>query len=486
MTTPPKPYTVAIIGGGVAGPVLALTILSNPSLSALYKPIIYEKLPEPQESDATSAATYAAGAAVALTSNALYPLIRLGLKERLDQISCETTKIDIWRAWIGGVHKHYNFVTNPGWKKDLGTNLRVVERRDLQGLLLEKIKELGGEVIWDSKLKNIEETTEKRLQIIFESGSEVVADLLVGADGSWSSVRRYISEQIPAKDEKVARQERWKPEFAYSEGIYGVSKKIEGAETQPGDTHWILLDAGTASTWALPNGKQFWTISLPSSAPPERESSVGENAEREYARYHALVNTGGYTSKSTEAILKAHEDVWHPVAGTFGEVFKNSERIVRAALWHRAWEPDEIGNKNIAVIGDAARTMVPTSGQGACFAIEDATILANMLLNHSPSKNKDGSLSFESAIEEYARSRVPRNKRMANQSYWTGVVSLGARWWWRWLRDFGSAWLPMSGDPKDPAKKGAKDPMGWLYDERYKVEVSSDAVGTEDSTSLSS
>jgi len=46
------------------------------------KPILYEKLPEPQPSQGHSAATYAAGAAVALTSNALFPLYELGLKER--------------------------------------------------------------------------------------------------------------------------------------------------------------------------------------------------------------------------------------------------------------------------------------------------------------------------------------------------------------------------------------------------------------------
>ena len=35
MTSESKRYTVSIIGAGVAGPVLALTILSNPTLRAL-------------------------------------------------------------------------------------------------------------------------------------------------------------------------------------------------------------------------------------------------------------------------------------------------------------------------------------------------------------------------------------------------------------------------------------------------------------------
>jgi FAD-dependent urate hydroxylase len=83
---------------------------------------------------------------------------------------------------------------------------------------------------------------------------------------------------------------------------------------------------------------------------------------------------------------------------------------------------------------------------GACFAIEDATVFANCLLNNEASR--DGKLQFEAAVSEYANLRVPRSKRMATQSYWTGVVGLAGRWWWRWLRDFGSSWLPLGGDPK--------------------------------------
>ena len=390
---------------------------------------------------------------------------------RLESISCETTRIQIWRAWRSGAHKYFNRVTNPGWKEDLGTNMRVVERKDFQALLLEKIEASDGEVVWNKKLQTIEDSEgDGSLKLVFEDGEKVVTDLVVGAEGIWSTVRRCINERNP-KDEisKIKPEERWKPEFSYSEGIYGVSTKMGDVETDLGDTHWILLDSGTASTWALPDGKQFWTISLPSPAPPLR-SSTERHLAQEYTRDGAQVNTGGYSAESTEAILKAHENVWHPVSGTFGEVFRNSERIVRAALWHRAWEAEEISGRNIVAIGDAGRAMLPTSGQGACFGIEDATVLANALLNNAPDVQEDVQVSFKKAIEEYTTARVPRSKRMTNQSYWTGLVTMGERWWWRWLRDFASAWLPMGGDPR-AAKEPTKDPMGWLHDVRYKVEV---------------
>ncbi|PVH78994.1 FAD/NAD(P)-binding domain-containing protein [Cadophora sp. DSE1049] len=475
---------ISIIGAGIAGPVFALQILSHPTLWQHYSPIIYDKLPPPSDISASSSnvrgrSSYAAGAAVALTSNALFPLYELGLRDALHEISSETTNINIWRAWSGsarvlgdddvkvGPHKWYNIIRNPGWKAELGTNLRVVERRELQRILLERLKELGSEVVWGKKLIEIEElrNAEKSLKLVFEDGTSVTTDLVVGGDGNWSSVRKFIIQQ-QWPDEVEAR---WKPKFPFCSGIYGVSDKFENAEgkgNEPGDTHWVLLGQGVASTWALPDGKMFWTISLPEALPPVRSSEGGISEQK--TLYGADVSCGGYTFESTAEILRKHENIFHPFAGNFGAIFANSSRIVRAPLWHKVWDVNEIGSHNAVVIGDASRAMLPSSGQGACFAIEDATVLANSILNNSPTDYE--TITFKDAISEYVRFRVPRSKRMATQSYWTGVVGLAARFWWRWLRDFGSAWFPLGGDPRANTNPNAKDPMGWLHDVRYRVE----------------
>ncbi|KAL2064640.1 hypothetical protein VTL71DRAFT_3777 [Oculimacula yallundae] len=454
----PTKISIAIIGAGIAGPVFALQILSHPTLRKLYHPIIYEKLPSPQgASEITSntniRSSYAAGAAVALTSNALHPLYELDLRDALHDISAETTSINIWRCWNGakssetdspGPYKWYNIIRNPGWKAELGTNLRVVERRDLQRILLERYRELGGEVVWSKKLQKVEASIAlNSLDLIFEDGSLVNTDLLVGGDGNWSLVRKFIIEQQWPKE----LQNRWAPDFPFCSGIYGVCDKIEGLEgkgNDPGDTHWMLLDQGMTSTWALPDGKMFWTLSLPETHPPERSVEQGSPVSR--SLYGVDISCGGYSFESTAGILQSHESVFHPFAGTYGAIFRDSSCIVRAPLWHKVWDVSEIGSDNAVVIGDASRAMLPSSGQGACFAIEDATVLANCLLNSSPQDS--GHPDFKDSIAEYVRLRVPRSKRMATQSYWAGVVGLGARFWWRWIRDLGSAWLPLGGDPK--------------------------------------
>jgi 2-polyprenyl-6-methoxyphenol hydroxylase-like FAD-dependent oxidoreductase len=507
MSNEPQPLriTIAIIGAGIAGPVFALQILSHPLLKQRYRAIIYEKRPDPAPPPSVSSSDAnenASGAAVALTSNALFPLYSLGLKQALDAISCETEKIKIWRAYSSpsrsskdenaGKFKYLNQVHSPNWQEDLGTCLRVVERGALQSLLLVKVRELGGQVVWGAKVRDFEKA-EGGVRLCFEGGEsreEVVVGLVVDADGGWSDVRRHlITSSSQEGRRKVNQDERWKPDFVNADTIYGVSRRIEtdaggggvGGQGE-GETHWVFLDSGMASSWALPEGKQFWTISFLSKnnrALPERNQKGGDET-----LYGASVSLAGYELEDTKRALEKYETEWHPVAGTFGNLMRHSERIVRTPLWYRVWEADEIGGEHMVVIGDAARLMLPNSGQGnssysqnlfsslptflyllpndwkyilglctlmrsgACFAIEDATVLANALLNNPPS-SQNGALDFSKALEEYVKARVPRSKSMTKQSYWTAVV-MGwmDSWWLRWIVDLSTTLLPTGGDPK--------------------------------------
>jgi 2-polyprenyl-6-methoxyphenol hydroxylase-like FAD-dependent oxidoreductase len=382
----PTQRTIAIIGAGIAGPVFALTILSHPLLRQKYNPVIYERLPNPAptSSNLTSGSGsvnrdgYRGGAAVALTSNALYPLYSLGLQSSLNAISCETERIQIWRAWnskgkAGG--RYLNQINSPNWQEDLGTCLRVVERGALQQLLLDRVKELGGEVLWGMRVRGLE-TVDGGIKVRFEGGEEAVAALVVGADGGWSEVRRCIFASKTGKGEGE-QAKRWKPDFAGADVIYGVSRPVERSDAstenveesnrkpKEGDTHWVFLESGMASTWALREGKLFWTIAVLSKTPPERKKLAGSSQEQgDGSLYGASVTLGGSKLEDTKKVLEKYEDAFHPVAGKFGNLLRSSERIVRTPLWYRAWEADEITGENVVLIGDAARLMLPTSGQG--------------------------------------------------------------------------------------------------------------------------
>lgn len=117
-------------------------------------------------------------------------------------------------------------------------------------------------------------------------------------------------------------------------------------------------------------------------------------------------------------------------------------------------------------------------------AIEDATVLANALLNNPPTfSTAESKPSFAAAFREYSALRIPRSKSIAKQAYWTGIAFMAQRWWWRWLRDFFVAWVPMEADPKGKKERGEKmrDLGEWLHGVRYEVRVRAEGepVGCE-------
>lgn len=404
---------VIIIGAGIAGPTLALTILKNPTLKEAYEPILLDR----QTQD-----TYAQGAGVVLSSNALHPLINLGLKDGLWENSQEVVEMSIYRE-----NRYLNSMVTPNWNPDIGggTGLRVIERGALMKLLVDQVCSNGGEVRWGTRVVDLV-AREDGVEVVIEGDASVFGDLAVGADGIWSVTRKAIIG------------EGWKPTFMNSSGIYGIYTPEEKNESSQGYT--VLLDVAGLSTWPLPDGKCFWTITVPETAPPTSKPTVEQTAEYPNAK----IITGGYPLPSTLDILSRLSTTPHPSlpGGVCAELCQRSSLIVRAPLYQLVFEQSQIVNatSNIVLAGDAARVMLPTSGQGACMGIEDATVLANSLLNNS---------SIKDALAEYANLRVPRSKSIASQAYWSGVVFMADRWVVRVARDWLVSLLPRGRDAKE-------------------------------------
>lgn len=77
---------------------------------------------------------------------------------------------------------------------------------------------------------------------------------------------------------------------------------------------------------------------------------------------------------------------------------------VRTPTWHHG---------NIGILGDAAHGMVPFQAQGAAMGIEDAAVLAALLVSES---------SAEKALAKYAATRQPRVTRVADISALNGRI----------------------------------------------------------------
>ena len=372
---------IGIIGAAVAGPTFALHILSHPILRKLYEPIIYDQSANLRNPRSTTS-LHTAGAAVAISPNGLYPLYQLGLKDAIVERSTELTGLKLWRATgvtplgldqdvrdaVPSDHKSLNGHRNVGWSQELGTSIRVIERRDLQSLLLARLAHLGGEIVWNKKLESAESLEGGATKLTFNDTTNQVVDLLVGADGGWSEVRRHILRTI---NEATADKD-WVPHFMGATGFYGISSHIdsflEGDSVESTDTHGIWLDQGNLSSSPLPNGKMRWDLQIPERLPPETSSNPASRPQNPQSTvdggWESGIAPGAYSQRSSIEILRRHAGVWHPVTGTFGRLLAASDRITRSPLRQRLWGEREIQVRNSVVIGDASRLMLPSSGQG--------------------------------------------------------------------------------------------------------------------------
>lgn len=440
---------IGIIGAGIAGPVFALQMLSHPALRSLYKVTLFDQGSDPYTlSDTERMQT--AGAAIGMSPNGIYPLYQLGLKEEIEKISTDIVGVSTWRAAYGpdskpfqrvkdtvpGPHKLISRAEYASWSEDLQTNMRAMERRQLRAILLDRIKSLGGDISWGRRLHALEPLPDGSIKALFDGHHERTLDLVVGADGGWSRVRQHIIlQQNP--NATAAAAARWAPPYSNASNVYGIATH---APLRPGhhddaDTHGILLPQGLLSTSPLPANQIRWVLMVPEPADapsPDVPAPVSPAAADEEP-WQAAIAPGPYPRARTAALLRRHASVFHPSARTFGRLLARSTRIVHAPLRQRVWTRDEIqGGGNGVVVGDAARLMLPSSGSGAAFAVEDGTLLAGAILNNPPRGERGG---FQEALGRYAEARVGRGEKMRARADVYAKVVLGARWWWRVVRE---------------------------------------------------
>lgn len=261
---------------------------------------------------------------------------------------------------------------------------------------------------------------------------------------------------------------KWIPAFQDASNVYGISileeRTVDGNDVREAaaDTHGCFLNPGHLSTSPLPGDVIRWDLQIPEhEKPPDfsldtaRENT--QSAEQE-SLWTLKIAPSVYSKETTIEVLKQHAGVYHPVTGTFGSMLAASTRIIHIPLRQQVWSENEIQYQNIVLIGDAARTVMPSSGQGTSFAIEDATVLADCLLQYPLSapegegggegERKNGVKTNEQqALTEYAKRRVKRSKQMLKFASLSCEFGLGRQWYWRLLRDVSGGFLGWGSNP---------------------------------------
>lgn len=344
---------VLVIGGGVGG--LATTLALR---QAGFDVETFEGV----------AAIKEVGAGLAIWSNALQALQRIGLADAIQAVG-RPAKYRAIHATNGELLAKVQ-IDQLGDGKN--ASLIHLHRGDLQGVLLQAVGEatihLGvrcvgfrqdGEGVWAQ----------------FADGREVHGDLLIGVDGVHSVIRQQLFGESRLR---LVGQSSWR-------GVAQVND-AQLAEGIASETWGVGQRVGLIP---ISHGRAYWFFTR--NAPPG----------------------GGLQGTASEKKQQIYESVkhWHePIPSIIQAT--HAHTIIHTDL--NELEPlDQWRRGRVVLLGDAAHAITPNLGQGACQSLEDAVTLVQCLQEET---------NIENALNLYEHKRVEHTKLVAAYSRRFGEV----------------------------------------------------------------
>lgn len=339
--------TAIVIGAGLGGlsAAIALTRVG-------YKVDVYERASELKE----------VGAGIVLYPNAINALKKLGVYDAV--------------AAAGSFGRHGKYMTSKGETlvemdlMDVGLDKEsiAIHRADLQHALADR---LGREKIHlGMPLTSFEDNG--RVTAHFPGGSFASADLLVGADGLHSVVRRqYLKDGDP----QYANCFAWR-------GV--VTGEFEGL---PAESGLLIFGAGLQfGAMHIGQGRVYWF-----GAVADKKGAQGRTTKKD-----ALERFQNWTTPVPQLINATPEE---------------------ALLTHDLYDRKPTynwGHGAITLLGDAAHPMVPYMGQGGCQALEDSIALGASM--KEPPHIAAGLRKYENLRKQRTANFVIQSRRSMNAS----------------------------------------------------------------------
>lgn len=340
-----------IAGGGVAGTVAALA-----AAKAGLEPVIYEAYER--------SAGLAHGVYLTVAVNGMDALRAVDADHVVTSAGFPSAQI----RFFSGTGKPLGALPIGPVLPD-GTATHTLRRSDLYDGLYREAVARGVRIEHGKRLVGAERTNRGAVAR-FEDGTTAEGDLLVGADGVHSVVRRAVD---PAN-----------PDPRYSGlGNTGGFTRAARIDAEPGDYNMIWGRKCFFGYTVSPEGEVWWFANPPSTAERSRAELRALSTDRLRAELVELLSADRTVGAE---IVKATD-------GDFG--ITNQYDLPHVPTWH---------NDAMVVIGDAAHAVSPSSGQGASLAAEDAVTLARCLRDLQ---------AVPKALETYERLRRERVERIA-------------------------------------------------------------------------
>lgn len=343
-----------IVGAGIAGPVTAMALQR-----AGIESIIVEAHP-PSDGEVGSYFT--------VSPNGLQALEVVGALSIAKAIGFPTRR-NVMRNSAG----HELGTLSLGSPLADGTPALTMKRSRLAGALADEAVRRGIRIDFGRRVRSI---TRDRDGVVarFEDGSTERADLLIGADGVHSEVRRTIDPSAPGG------------RYVGLTNFGGITKAglVPGGALEPESWQFMFGRRAFFGAHRTPDGDVVWFVNAPRDeiGRVERATTSLESWQQWLA---ALFEED---AGSAGALIRA---------GRLELAADNTYDLGHVPVWHR---------DRMIVIGDAAHAPAPSSGQGASMAMEDGVVLAIALRDHA---------DIERAFAAYEAARRERVERIVAQ-----------------------------------------------------------------------
>lgn len=360
-----------IIGGGIGGPVAAVALQR-----AGIEPVVYEAHPSPGEFR---------GLFLGLGINGMRVLRELDLLDAVLAVRAVPTPRMEFSSTTG---RRLGTVSS-GWL-DRETPSVTLMRGTLQRALADAARERGVAFHFGKRFVGCT-TTAERVFAHFDDGSEAYGNLLIGADGIHSRVRRGVWPEAPA------------PRYTGLLNVGGVTPD-SGLPTTTGAMHMVWGRRAFFGYTVLGDGEAWWFANL----------GLG----REPARGELAMRTAGDWKRELRELFAGDPPF-------IARLIEQTARIDATPIHDMPSLPGWWRGR-VALLGDAAHAVSPSAGQGASMALEDAIVLARCLRDIP---------AVEEALSRYEALRRPRAERIVREGRRRGTYKALDSRAAVWLRD---------------------------------------------------
>lgn len=251
-----------------------------------------------------------------------------------------------------------------------------INRRDLQNLLYEKV-EANIDMRFSASIRSLEEKSNgKSVHVILEDGTEEEYELVIGADGLHSNVRKLAF----GEEDLFAKYLGYYVSAFCVKGSFGNEPGVMNILRSP-NKQAAILDLGDNNSLAL----LVFASKCEEFVPLEKRKQL-------------LINKFGHMGGPIPSILGSIED------DTL--IYMDTTTQIKMPKWH---------SKRVLLIGDAAYCLTLVSGQGASLAMGGAFFLAKSLESIPPDNIEQALIAYDARLRPFVNELQNKAENFASR-----------------------------------------------------------------------